>query len=52
MIRAKLVSLVWLGIALGLCTAQTPRVSQQAIPPDTLITLVRPGCSYFALNTR
>jgi hypothetical protein len=47
MIRAKLVSLVWLGIALGLCTAQTPRVSQQTIPPDMLITLERPGCFLF-----
>ena len=47
MIRATLVSLLWLGMALNLWTAQTPRLSQQTIPPDTLITLERPGCFLF-----
>src|SRR6184192_765476 len=47
MIRAKLVALVWLGIALGLRTAQTSRISQQTVSPDTLITLERPGCFFF-----
>ena len=47
MIQAKLISLAWVGMAFGLCTAQTPRVSRQTIPPDTVITLERPGCFLF-----
>jgi hypothetical protein len=45
MISAKLVSLIWLAIAWGLCNGQPPLLSQQQpVPPDTVITLERPGC--------
>ena len=46
MISAKLVSLLGLGIALGLCNGQTQLLSQQPIPPDTLITLRRTDCFF------
>jgi hypothetical protein len=44
MISERLVSLVWLVIALGLCNGQAQLVSRESIPPDTLITLERPDC--------
>lgn len=44
MISAKLVSLLCLGIAFGQCDGQAQQLSQKPLPPDTLITLERPGC--------
>ena len=41
MILAKAIPLVWLGLAFSLWNSQ---VSNQSIPPDTLITLERPSC--------
>ena len=41
MILAKAISLVWLGLALSLWNGQA---LSQHIPPDTLITLEKPGC--------
>lgn len=47
MILAKLLlSPIWLAIALGVCNGQPRLVSQQPIPPDTLITLRRTNCFY------
>jgi hypothetical protein len=44
MILAKVLLLVWLGLALGL--NGKPQVLSQPIPQDTLITLRRTGCFY------
>ena len=43
-IVAKLISLVWFALVWGLCNVQSQLLSQETIPPDTLITLERPGC--------
>jgi hypothetical protein len=44
MILVKLVSLTLLGISLGVFNSHPQLLSQQTPPPDTLITLERPGC--------
>jgi hypothetical protein len=44
MLSAKLVSLLCLGIVPGRCEGQSQLLSEKPLPPDTLITLERPGC--------
>jgi hypothetical protein len=44
MIARKLISFLWFAIVGGTSIVQPQLLSQQKLPPDTLITLERPSC--------